>query len=468
MVRALPMTDPTAFGSASASLDEKPSSPRVCVIGAGMSGLVSAKALLDRSIPFECFEISNRVGGLWVFKNENGRSAAYRSLHINTSRDRMQLGDFPMPRDFPDYPHHEAIAAYLESYAEHFELSRHIRFRTRVDQVRPKDTGYEVTLDDGSRQVFDAVIVANGHHWAPHFPESRASGAFAGLELHAHEYVDPSEPHQLRGRRVVVVGFGNSAVDIACELAKLDAPTQVMLSVRRGAWVLPKYVFGRPLDQTRALPSFLPRRLNQALASFWYRRSLGAPTRFGLPEPDHRLGDAHPTVSSELLPLIAARKITPKPALHSRDGHSVRFVDGTSALADAIVYATGYEVRFPFFDPSYVTAPNNELLLYLRVFHPLERGLYFVGLCQPLGPLLPIAEAQAKLVAAHLCGAYQTPSPEQMLKEAQSERERVRRRFGPSPRHTMQVDFDAYLETLRKLLRESANRASSASETGPI
>ena len=117
-------------------------------------------------------------------------------------------------------------------------------------------------------------------------------GEFTGLELHSHHYVDPTEPHDLRGKRVVVVGFGNSAVDIACELGRDTHGGEVFLSVRRGAWVLPKYALGRPLDQLGVAPPLVPRALRQALVELWYRIAVGDPTRFGLPVPDHRLGDA--------------------------------------------------------------------------------------------------------------------------------------------------------------------------------
>jgi len=432
--------------------------PSVCVIGAGASGLLASKALQDHGLSFQCFEASDRVGGLWVFKNPSGRSAAYRSLHINTSRDRMQLADFPMPKSYPDYPRHELIAEYLTAYAHEFGLQQRIRFRSSVEQVVPREGGgYTVQLASAERHEFDAVIVANGHHWQPRFPEPRAPGSFSGLELHAHGYVDPDEPHALRGKRVVVVGIGNSAVDIACELGATGG--RVFLSTRRGAWVLPRYALGRPLDQmSRSLP-LMPRALSRWLAEVWYRLAVGDPTRFGLPAPDHRLGDAHPTVSSDLYSAIGLGKVTPKPAIVRFEQERVHFADGSSENVDAIVYATGYKVSFPFFDETFLSAPSNELPLYFRVFPPSIRGLYFIGLAQPLGPIFPIAEAQAKLVAAELSGAYALPSEQELARLTAQQRERVRRRFGASPRHTMQLDFDEYLLELERERRRGERRA---------
>jgi dimethylaniline monooxygenase (N-oxide forming) len=424
------------------------SEDRVCVIGAGSSGLVTVKAFVDAGVAFDCFEESDRVGGLWVFGNRNGRSAAYRSLSINTSRDRMQYADFPMPRDYPDYPGHAQIAAYFAAYAARFGLPARINFQERVERVAPAaGGGFLVTTSRAPERRYAAVVVANGHHWDPALPDPPFPGHFAGVSLHSSEYVDPVEPHDLRGKRVVVVGIGNSAVDIASELAKNGA-AKVVLSVRRGAWVLPKYAFGRPLDQLGVTPGFLPLRLRQAIGHALYRLVVGNPASYGLPRPDHHIGNAHPTVSSELLPLLRARRIAPKPGIRSLFAEGVEFVDGSRERADAILYATGYKVTFPFFERSFVAAPDNELSLYFRTFHPEIPGLYFVGLAQPLGAIMPIAEAQAKLIADHLTGRYATPPPERMRAAADAERAAVRSRYVSSRRHTMQVDFDEFMAAL--------------------
>ena len=436
------------------------SAERVCVIGAGSSGIVAVKALLDAGLECDCFEAGDRVGGLWVFKNGNGKSAAYRSLSINTSRQRMQYADFPMPDHYPDYPGHAHIAEYFQAYVDHFQLTPHVRFEERVDDVRAADGGgFWVRTSRMPERRYGAVIVANGHHWDPSFPDPPFPGNFDGISLHSSAYVDPTEPHDLRGKRVVVVGIGNSAVDIASELAKNGAD-RVFLSVRRGAWVLPKYVFGKPLDQLGVTPSFLPLRVRQGIGHLLYRLIIGNPKSFGLPAPDHRIGNAHPTVSSDLLPLLRKKRITPKPEIRAFIGDVVEFKDGTRETADAIVYGTGYKVTFPFFDPAFVSAPNNELSLYFRTFHPAIPGLYFVGLAQPLGAIMPIAEQQAKMIADAIAGRYAPPSPDVMQREATAERRGVRERYVASRRHTMQVDFDEFMTALRTEHERGRKRAA--------
>lgn len=411
-------------------------------------------------MPAVGFEKGSKVGGNWVFDNDNGQSRIYRSLRINTSRRRMQFSDFPMPADYPDYASHEQVARYFESYAETFSLRPSIRFQTSVERVEPVTGGYRVRTSDGDSEVFGAVIVANGHHWDPAFPDPPAAGSFSGLVMHSHGYVSPSEPHELAGKRVVVVGIGNSAVDIASELARAGAV--VTLSVRRGAWVLPKFLLGRPIDEPGLIPRQLPDVWKTRIAELWYRLYVGAPNPHGLPMPDHRLAHAHPTLSDDLRPLLAEGKITARPAIARFDGARVVFADRNQVTADAVVFCTGYRVTFPFFDPSFVSAPDNELPLFLRCFHLHHPRLMFAGLAQPLGAIMPLVEAQGRLFARYLTGEYELPDGEEMRRRTRVEREHVRQRFVATRRHTMQVDFDQYLEDLERELRSGRNRSGRA------
>jgi dimethylaniline monooxygenase (N-oxide forming) len=436
--------------------------------------LTVLKALLEAGLPAVCFERGSRLGGNWVFDNDNQQSRIYRSLRINTSRDRMQFSDFPMPADYPDYAGHEQVARYFEAYAETFGLEPSIRFRCSVEQVEPltrsrsstrASTGpeperYRVTTSDGVEHEFGAVVVANGHHWDPAYPDPPIPGHFDGVVMHSHDYVSPNEPHALAGKRVVVVGIGNSAVDIASELASVPAaPAAVTLSVRRGAWILPKYAFGRPIDQPGIIPQRLADSVKTTIAELWYRLLVATPGAYGLPAPDHRLGHAHPTLSDDLLPLLRAGRITPRPAIARFEGRRVSFQDGSHITADAVIFCTGYKVTFPFFDASFVAAPNNELPLFLRCFHLEHRGLMFAGLAQPLGAIMPLVEAQGRLFARYLTGEYELPDVEEMRRRTEREREHVRRRFVATRRHTMQVDFDRYLDDLARETRAGQNRS---------
>ncbi len=440
--------------------------PTACVIGAGSSGIAAAKALHERGITFDCVERSDRVGGNWVFANINGTSAAYRSLHINTSRERMQYSDFPMPASYPDFPHHTQIARYFDDYVNHFGFRDRILFETAVEHAERGDDGvWNVELSTGERRRYDALLVANGHHWDPRWPEPAYAGEFAGAEMHAHQYVDNTE---LRDRNVLVVGMGNSAMDIAVESSLVAART--VISSRRGAHILPKYLFGRPLDQigVNAITTRLPWGVRQAMLAAMYRVGVGKMEDFGLPAPDHRLGEAHPTISADFLNRLAHGELIYRPEISALHGDRVRFVDGSSEPVDVIVWCTGYKVTFPFFHEQFISAPDNDLPLYRRVFRPGVDNLFFIGLLQPLGAIMPLAEAQGRWVAAYLRGEYMLPPRPEIEADMRRERERMHKRYVASKRHTMQVDFDAYLIDLARERKAGAKRAQQAGHRLPV
>ena len=433
---------------------------KVCVIGAGSSGIAAAKALHQRGFDFDCFEKSDRVGGNWVFKNRNGMSSAYRSLHINTSRRRMEYSDFPMPASYPDFPHHTHIAAYFDAYVDHFGFRERITFETGVERAAPAGGGWEVTLDDGRTLAYDALIVANGHHWDARWPEPAFPGAdvFRGLQLHAHEYTG-DDPAFFRDKRVVVLGMGNSAMDIAVEAS--FAARAVFLAGRRGAWVIPKYMFGRPFD-TMNPPAQVPFAVRRRVGEAMLRIAVGDMERYGLPKPDHGLLQAHPTVSDDVLSRIAHGAIAPKPNIAELTERTVRFADGSEVEADVVVYCTGYKVTFPFFDPGLIAAPGNDLPLFRRVFHPDVPDVYFIGLLQPLGAIMPLAELQSEWVCDHLAGRYELPPRHELLADIEAERRAMFKRYVASKRHTMQVDFEDYVLGVRRERRRGAQRAVAA------
>ncbi len=440
--------------------------PCACVIGAGSSGIAAAKALHERGIPFDCFERSDRVGGNWVFANRNGMSSAYRSLHINTSRERMEYSDYPMPRSYPDFPHHTQIAAYFDAYVDRFGLRGQIAFETGVQHAaRSADGVWTITLETGERRRYDALLVANGHHWDPRWPEPPFPGRFDGAQMHSHEYIENTAFHD---KRVLVVGIGNSAMDIAVESSFVARRT--MLSSRRGAHILPKYLFGRPIDQIGVNPLMtrLPVTVRSAIAATLYRIGVGRMPDYGLPEPDHKLGEAHPTISPDFLNRVAHGEIVWKPSIASLQGDRVRFADGSAEQVDVIIWCTGYKVSFPFFDPNFVSAPRNDLPLFRRVFKPGIDNLFFIALLQPVGATMPLAEAQGRWVAAYLRGEYQLPPVAEMEADMRRERARMLARYVASERHTMQVDFDSYLHDLGTERRAGAVRARAAGSRLPV
>ncbi|QDQ98302.1 flavin-containing monooxygenase [Tomitella fengzijianii] len=422
--------------------------PVTAIIGAGISGLTTAKMLEDYGVPYTCFESSDRIGGNWAFGNPNGHSSAYRSLHIDTSKNRLSFRDFPMPEEFPDFPHHTQIKEYLERYAEAFDLKRNIEFENGVvDARRRADGGWSLDLQDGSTRQFEFLVVANGHHWDPRRPDF--PGEFTGTELHSHDYIDPKTPMLFEGKRILVVGLGNSAADITVELSSKALQNEVVLSTRSSAWVVPKYLAGRPADELYKTTPYLPLKWQRKLSQLGQPLIAGRPESYGLPTPNHLFGEAHPTQSVELPLRLGSGDLTAKPDVTLLDGDTVHFEDGTAQDFDVIIYATGYNITFPFIAPDVISAPDNHIRLYKRIFKPGFDDLAFVGFAQSTPTLFPFVECQTRMVAAYLAGHYALPDAEEMERVITADEQMYTAHMVQRPRHTQQLDYFIYEHDMR-------------------
>ena len=430
-----------------------------------------------RGLPFDCIEKSDSIGGNWVFKNINGMSSAYRSLHINTSRDKLVFSDFPMPRDYPDFPHHAQIAKYFNDYVDHFGFRDRIEFRRTVTQARlDEDRLWHIKLDTGETRIYDALIVANGHHWDARWPDPPYPGHFDGVELHSHDYIDPSEPFDLYGKRVLIVGFGNSALDIACELGRKDVASAVYLSTRRGYWVVPHYFGGRVFDYAIPHPAVDPPWWQRLVPRAWtakmmerrLEQTVGRPEHHSLPTPDHPFLATHPAISHDIYNRIGCGDVLPKTAIARFEGRKVVFADDTSIEVDAVIYCTGYKITFPFFDDGFISAPDNDIALWKRLMDPRYESLFFVGLLQPLCAIMPLAEQQSRLVSSYLAGDYLLPSRADMESDRLEMHARNKGRYVASARHTIQVDCAEYAYDLRREIKAGCARADLLDRPQPI
>jgi cation diffusion facilitator CzcD-associated flavoprotein CzcO len=383
-------------------------------------------------------------------------SSCYQSLHIDTSKWRLAFEDYPVPADWPDFPHHSQLLQYFHDYVDHFGLRDTITFNTAVTDCERLDDGrWSVTLSTGEVREYDHLVVGNGHHWdarTPTYP-----GTFDGYQVHSHHYRDPFEPYDFRGKRVMVVGAGNSAMDISSELSQRPIAERLVISMRHGVWVLPKYFDGKPADKA-SLPTWMPARVGRALARSKIKKAIGKMEDYGLPKPDHRPLDAHPSVSGEFLTRVGCGDITPKGSIARLDGDGVVFTDGSREQIDAIVWATGYNVTFPFFRQSELTPRDNTFPLFKRMVKPGFENLFFLGLAQPLPTLVNFAEQQSKLVAAAISGTYAFPSASEMHETIVADEKVHLGHFYDSPRHRMQVDFNIYVADLLKELDRGAER----------
>jgi len=428
---------------------------QVCVIGAGSSGITAAKTLKDHGISFDCFEKGSAVGGNWRYGNDNGMSSAYRSLHINTNRNVMAYSDYPMPTDYPMFPHHTQIATYFDAYVDHFGIRPFIQFQTAVKSVEPEGDHYRVLTESAtgevSEHVYKHLIVANGHHWNPRYPTPAFPGSFTGGILHSHYY---RTPDQISGKKLLIVGIGNSAVDIACEAARLYGE-RVTISTRSGAYIIPNWLMSMPFDSlANPLTSKLPLSIQRLLLKSSLLLARGRQQTYGVPVPERPILSEHPTISQDLLNLSGRGLIRFKPNIADFNEHEVVFTDGSRDTFDMIIYATGYKVTFPFFAPEFINVEaTNDLQLYRRVVHPDHSSLYFLGLVQPLGAIMPLAELQSKWVAKLIAGNCRLPSRETMIQSIETEDNKVRRRYNRSARHTLQVDFHPYWESIEREIR---------------
>ncbi|KAL4634955.1 dimethylaniline monooxygenase N-oxide-forming 5-like [Arapaima gigas] len=385
---------------------------RVAVIGAGSSGLVCVKCCLDEGLAPVCFESSDDIGGLWRFKEspEQDSSASYRSLFTNTSKEMMCFSDFPMPAHFPNYLHNSQLLQYLHLYAAHFNLLKHIRCQTTVLSVKQSPDfacsgQWEVLTEnsDGFQEthIFDAVLVCAGHYSKPVLPLKDFPGfkTFKGQYCHSYQYKDP-DPY--KGKKVLVVGIGNSAADIASELSRVTNKT--FLSTRQGAWVVSRMSRkGHPLDLTvfsrfvELVALILPRHLlnwiGEEKANQRYNHRL-----YGL-MPKHRFFDQRPVINDDLPGCILLGTLVIKPNIGEFQGSTVVFEDGTiEEQIDAVVFCTGYNYNFHFLPSSIFTGPGHNLTLYNHVFPPTLQHptLGIMGLIEPWGPIMPVVEMQAR------------------------------------------------------------------------
>ena len=423
---------------------------RIAVVGGGPSGLAALRALTRAGFDAVAFERGARIGGVWTL--ERRHTAAYRSLHLITSRARTEFHEFPMPDGTPDYPSRDAVGEYLEAYVDEFGLRDRIRLSSPVASARRADGGWDV---DG--EPFDLLVAANGHNEEARWPEPAYPGDLSGDQLHALDYEDADS---FRGRNVVVVGMGNSAMDIATDISLVADRT--FLSVRHGSWVIPKRLLGQPADQVIRpwAAVHVPWRLRQPLSQALLRITVGPPERYGLPAPERGLFQSHPTISDTILSRTSPGEIEPKPGIERLDGDTVRFTDGSSEPVDAIVWCTGYRVTIPFLDRALTGDDPRELPLYKRIFHLDEDKLFFIGLMQSTGSAFPIVERQSQILAEHLQGKWALPSASKMRRDCRRRHKAALRRWGEHGRPTMRVDFDRYMHELGKELDAGRKRAS--------
>lgn len=372
------------------------------VIGAGPSGLATARALQRRGIRVEGYEASHGVGGLWDI--DNPRSTMYESAHLISSRTTTEFAEFPM-RSSVDYPGHRVLLQYFRDYAAHFGLDELYRFDTKVTALEPRDGGWDLTStgpDGESTCWYDGVILANGTLAEPNVPHF--AGEFTGELMHTSAYKSAA---QLAGKRVLLIGAGNSGCDIAVDAVHHAA--SVDMSVRRGYYFVPRYLFGRPsdtLNQRRPLPA----RLKQAVDTRILRAFTGDPVRFGFPKPDYRIYESHPIVNTLILNHLGQGDLAVRADVERFDGQIVHFRDGSSGEYDLVLLATGYTLDYPFVAREHLHWRGASPRLFLNIFPAAFNGLYVMGMIEASGIGWQGRYEQAEVLAAYLAAESHEPA----------------------------------------------------------
>ena len=433
-------------------------SKRVCIIGAGPSGLPAIKNISHAGIQVVAYDYNHDVGGNWIYNENESHSSVFETTHIISSKTLSQYEDFPFKPEVSDYPSHQELRNYFQSYARHFNLYDFIQFNTLVKScVRLPSNDWEVTTIKNEKEhveIFTDLVVCNGHHWEPKYPNY--PGSFTGEFLHSHQY---KKAAPFVNKKVLVIGGGNSACDVAVETSRISAKTSI--SWRRGYRIIPKFLMGKPTDVFATKMTFLPIYLRNLLAGFIAHINNGSNKIYGLPEPDHIFGATHPTINSELLYKIRHGKIQPKPEIDRFEGKTIYFKDSSSEEFDSVIACTGFELAHPFFDKNFLNYTEGPVPLYLKMFHAEYDNLYFIGMFQPLGCIWPGAEQQSILATLALKGLWKRPSNIKVLCEREVTNPHMKQIN--TSRHRITVDFHKFLKDLKKQIKKTESLIKLAS-----
>ncbi len=440
---------------------------KVCVIGAGPSGITVLKNLVDKDIDVVCYDRNNEVGGNWIYSEDESHSSVFDTTHIISSKTLSQYEDYTFDDFDPtvaDYPSHDELRRYFQGYAKYFGLYAYIAFGTVVKNCeRFAKNEWHVTILQNNKEkteVFTDLVVCNGHHSVPRMPEY--PGHFEGKFMHSHTY---KKAAPFKDKNVLVIGGGNSACDVAVETSRVSKKTSI--SWRRGYRIIPKFFFGLPSDIVGARSSWMPLKLRSWFNDRLLAVLLGKNKLYGLPEVKTTFGQTHPTINDELLYKIRHGKVHPKVDIEKLEGNTVYFKDGsTEEDVDVIIACTGYILKHSFFDESLIDYSTGPVPLYLKMFHPQYDDLFFVGMFQPLGCIWPGSELQSKLLASYLVGDWKMPTNIEKLCEKEVTHPHYKQI--DTPRHTITVDYHAFRKALIKQLpkkwksKESKNISQSA------
>lgn len=435
-----------------------------CVIGAGPSGLTTLKSFRELGLPVECLEREDDIGGNWYYGSSASR--VFASTRLISSKPMTEFVDYPMPPSLPWHPHHTACLTYLRSYADHFGLRPFLRTHSDVERLEPASTGgWTVHIAGKAPRTYEGVVIANGHNHAPRLPE--IPGNFSGDLLHSADYRSPEVPVPVAGKRVLVIGGGNSGCDIAVDVSQQAAAT--FHSTRRHYHIVPRTILDRPADLRgeRLLKMGVPIWLRRLISLRLIDRSIGLPHRHHLPTPDHRLWETHPVINERIYRCIDEGGITAVGGVERFAGHEVVFANGQRETIDLVIAATGFRIEMPFLDTSLLQAPratpstspptsqhdDDPPDLFLHMLPRQRDDIACVGLIQPDSGQWGLTDLQARVVARMAVALRHAPRTAAWLRrQRQRSPSLTPFRYVDSPRHRLEVEHHSYRRRLERLI----------------
>ncbi|PJZ68765.1 F420H(2):quinone oxidoreductase [Leptospira perolatii] len=426
----------------------KDKSDHYCIIGAGPAGLAMARSFLLKGVPFDVFEKHSDVGGIWDPKNQG--SPIYKSAHFISSKTLSGYFDFPMPEEYPDYPSNQLILQYHKSFAKTYHLYDHVTFNMPIQNIVKEEKGWIVTLKNGEKIQYKGVVCATGITWDPNQPT--LPGRFNGEQMHSVKYDDPSI---FKGKKVLIIGAGNSGCDIACDAA--TTADNAFISVRRGYYFIPKHIFGVPADVFGEGSTWMPAWMSTPIFEFLLNKIvMGDLRKVGLPKPDHHILETHPIANDQLIHNLRHGNIQAKPDVTRLDGDFVEFKDGSREKVDLIVYATGYNWSIPYMDKSYFIWRGGRPDLYLSLFSRDHEDLYALGYMETDGGAYKMYDEMADLISSYVASKRNGSKSEKKFKQLIEKDHPVLNggvKYLKIDRNAVYVNKHAYLGYLKKLRR---------------
>jgi len=427
----------------------------VVVIGAGPSGLVATKEMIERGFgDVVCFEKSKTIGGTF--------SESYEGLHLTSSATFSMFSDFDVTR--ADHNKHwtkEEAVAYWTRYADHFAVLPRIRYDVEVSKLEQlPDQSWQIHLASGEIATSKRIVCCTGTNTRKRFPDW-ADQATNVEVAHSQDY---QSPHSYKAQNVLVIGGGESASDIAYEISK--TAKQVTVSLRNGTgWVTPRSRNGVAADNsTNRLFWKLPRHLGPVVSTsiLGFDQSQRDPLNTAI----HKLNSLVPSPLG-IFGSYGTKSLSLPKAMVENGAQIVRGVseirDGGKSIEfecgavleeiDAIVFCTGYINQVPFLDGEHAVGSPREL--HKHVFHPeIGNSLAFVGLARPgFGAQFPIVEIQSRWVSHVFASDVQLPSCRKMKEDAARDAKHYETQFGDTgKRITALVDFHRYMDNIGGML----------------